>query len=44
MSTISLPRAGNGKRVLYDSDKDDFKSSSTIYRGDGKRILYEDKE
>jgi hypothetical protein len=38
-------RGGSGK-VLYDSDKDkdDFKSNSIIYSGDGRRVLYEDKE
>jgi hypothetical protein len=40
----SIIRGGSGK-VLYDSVNDDRagKSSSVIYSGDKKRILYEDK-
>jgi hypothetical protein len=41
----SIIRGGSGK-VLYDSDKDkdkdDFKSGSTIFSGDGKKILRSD--
>jgi hypothetical protein len=40
----SIMRGGSGK-ILYDSDNDqNQKSNNTIYSGDGKRILYEDKE
>jgi hypothetical protein len=40
----NIIRGGDGK-VLYEYDNDqNRKSNNTIYSGDGKRILYEDKE
>jgi hypothetical protein len=40
----SIIYSGDNKRIIYDSDKDDFKASSKILSGDGKRVLHESKE
>jgi hypothetical protein len=39
-SIIKLPSG----RILYDSAKDSFEITNTIYSGNGKRVIREDKE